>query len=854
MQPVLQGRNRRYSFFIAIFALLTSTVMTAFAPPAAAASWSDYGVPANGMVSVQPDQRTVFVVSPTCAPRLVISLNNGTTEMVNLNTGIEWYSHLGVSACISAPTLSPGLLANVSSMSWWTPSGDVPADIVWPLTVTNVRVTSGNKALNLAWDPPAESKWIDHYDFYYWQSSGGGLYGKNGIKAFDSYQVRVPFNADDWVVQIIPVNIFGQGARTEVTGAANITPKSPTRVSLYPGDSQLRVIFAPTLPDDASISSYDLRINPGNIHVALDPGKRDITLTEGIANNVTYQASVSAVNAVGTSNPTDSNLVTTRAMPAAVKNVRAFAQGARGVNVMWDATSQSVTKYLVSTTTGLRAEVPASQTSAQFGDLLSNATPGNEIGFSVVAVNDYLPSNAATTTTSLKPNAPESVNLSSGFRSVTADWTIPRDLDTPALSYDVELVGPNNSVVARATAVGTETQLTFADLASGNRLRARVSVKTVWGTSTFSQLSPTAAVEDVPTAPQGLLVTQIKSQTPSALVTMGNVDSRGCAVESWSVTASWTDAAGNSQQVSATTSARNANQTIIGFGFGDNVTFTSSARNCWGQGESTSQVLTLAQPPLPVTNAQASVDSQGQVIITWTPSETSSVTSVNITLSPSGKSVTVNKNTKRVIFAGTSLGQTYGATIVAKNNFGSSQSVATNLVFSAVLPSSVGNLTATVNSANASATISWQEPAYTGYPIDGYLVTVDDREPQTITENTVALTGLQPGENHIVSVQAINALGNGPAASTTFGLAATPVATPDSTGTVIVWELSPAITQSSVLLVQQRTTASSSWKTIASVRAGTKKLVVKKASKSAQYRVITKAKGKTVVVKSRKLR
>jgi titin len=837
-----------------MFVLLMGTVMTAFAPPAAAASWSDYGVGANGMISVQPDMRTVYVVSPTCAPRLVFSLNNGTTAMVNLNTSIEWYSHLGVSACISAPTLSPGLLTSVSSANWWTSAGDIPAEIVWPLTITNVHVTPGNKVMNVTWDPPAVSKWIDHYDFYYWQSSVGGLYGKVGIKAFDSYQIRVPQNADDWNIQIIPVNIFGQGARTEINGAANITPKSPARVSLYPGDSQLRVVFAPTLPDDSSITSYDLRINPGNIHVVLEPGNRDVTLTEGISNNVTYQASVSAFNAVGMSNPTDSNLVTTRAMPTAVRNVQASAHGARGVNITWDATSQSVTKYVVSTTTGLRTEVPASQTNAQFSDLLSNATPGNNIGFSVIAVNDYLSSNATTTTSALKPSAPESVNLSSGFKSVTADWATPRNLDTPALSYDVELVGPNNTVVASATAAGTETQLTFADLTSGQRLRARVSVKTVWGTSTFSQLSPTAAVEDVPSAPQALIVTQAKSQSAAALVTMGNVDSRGCAVESWSVIATWTDAEGNSQQVSATTSARSANQTISGFSFGDTVTFTASARNCWGQGESTSQVLTMVQPPLPVTNAQATVDSQGQVIITWTPSETSSVSSVIVTLSPSGKTVTVNNNTRRVIFAGTTLGQTYSATLISKNGSGSSPAVSTNSVFTAVLPSAVGNLTATVNTGSSSATITWQEPNYTGYPIDGYLVTVDDREPQTISETTITLTGLQPGENHIISVQAINALGNGPAASTTFGLAATPVATPDSTGTVIVWDLSSTVTSSSLLAVQQRTTASSSWKTIATVKAGAKKIVVKKSAKNSQFRVITTAKGKTFVVKSRKVK
>ncbi len=853
MQSVIQGDNRRFSFFVGLFAMAVSVVMTAFAPPAAAASWSDYAISNAGVVSVQPDQQQLYIVSPMCAPRLIMTNTNGTTTIQNLNTYLNVYPTLGVSACVTVVTFPPNTLQNVATYSWWTPNGDVPAELMLPVTLTNIHTTPANKAIDITWDQPALAKWVDHYDFYAWRTSDSrSLYSAVGVRSLSSFRMSVPINSDDWNVRIVPVNIFGQGARTEFAASANVTPKAPARVSLFPGDHQLRVLFAPTTPDEAAISTYNLTINPGNISMQLGAHQTDVTLSEGIVNNVTYQASVTATNSAGTSNPADSNLATTRALPTPVKNVHAFASGPRGAMVNWDVTSQIVTKYIVTTSTGLRTEVSANHNSATFSDVLSSTTQGRTIDFSVLPVNDYLIGAASTTSTTLTPNSPESVNLSSGFKAVTANWSTPINLDTPALSYDVELIGPNNAVVAYASTSGAETELTFGGLVSGQRLRAQVRINTAWGSSAYSPLSATALVEDVPNSPEAALVTQLKESTPTALVTLGTVNSRGCALTTWNVVASWTDSLGALQHAEATTSAHNATQAITGFNFGDDVTFMITATNCWGDSAAARFTLHITAPPQPVTNASASLNSQGQVVVTWTPSESQSVTSVAVTLAPIGKVVTVSNTTRRVVFASAALGQTYSATLVAKNSFGGSQSVTTNSVFSAVLPSAVDNLLASIDASNASATIDWQEPAFTGYPIDGYLVTVDDHSPETITQTSVTITGLLPGESHIISVQAINAMGIGPASSTTFGLPATPIATPDPTGTVIVWDLNSTVTTNSVVQIQQRISKSAPWRTIATVRAGSKKLVLKKPAKSAQYRVITRTRGRTVVVKSRK--
>ena len=844
-------RNRARKLSLVVLAVIATIGFTA--PPAAAASWSDYSVPANGMVSVQPGYRQLYIVSPNCSPRLIVKQTNGTTDVLPLSTDISNYPSLGVSACISVQDVSEST-AREASFFWWTASGDVPATVVQPLQVTNVRSTPGNKVINLTWDQPEHSQWVDHYDFYAWQTNtSSGLYGKVGIKATNSYQLRVPNNGDDWMVRIIPVNIFGQGARTDVLTSANIAPKAVSRVSVYPGDHQLRAIFDPTTPDDAVIANYVLTVSPGNTQITVGANQRDITITTGIANNTTYQVSVVAVNAAGVGPVADSNLATPRSTPNPVRDLQVKATGPRGATVSWQAPSGDATKYIVSTTTGLRTEVPANQTSATFSDLLSTTAAGNRIGFSVVTVNDYLASLATTTDSTLAPSAPTNVWLASGLQSVTASWANPSDLATPALGYDIELIGANNQVVTRASARGTDDAITFANLDSGQRLRARVTLRTAWGTSPVSTLSPSAVVEDVPEQPQSVVVTQIKSAQPAALVTLGNVATRGCALTSWSIKTTWTDASGAVHSATTSALARQATMTITGFEYGDNLSFETTATNCWGASAPSTSTLHVVEPPHPVTNASATVDLQGHVVVTWTPSDTASATNVLVTLIPSGKTISVGKTTRRVVFTSTNLGENYSASLVVRNEFGSSTEVLTNWIKSATLPDQVANLSAFVDEATATATVTWDEPVYTGYPIASYLVTIDDQPAVTTSETTVTITGLIAGEQHSISVLATNDLGDGPTSSIRFGIAATPVVQPDSNGTVLVWDLSVNVRQASMLTVQQRT-LNSKWKTIATVRAGAKKLVIKNAKKTSQYRVIGKAKGRTIVLKSRKLK
>ena len=196
-------------------------------------------------------------------------------------------------------------------------------------------------------------------------------------------------------------------------------------------------------------------------------------------------------------------------------------------------------------------------------------------------------------------------------------------------------------------------------------------------------------------------------------------------------------------------SARTASQTITGFPFGTDVTFSTTATNCWGESTAASNTLHVVEPPHPVTDAASSVNALGQVVVSWTPSDTPSVTSQIVTLLPTGKSVTVSSSTRRVVFADAILGQSYSASVTARNSFGTSLSVTTNTVTSMVLPDPVASLSAAIDEVSASASVEWSEPNYSGSAITSYTVTVDDQSPVVTTDTFVTVSGLLAGEQHL---------------------------------------------------------------------------------------------------------
>ena len=826
--------------------IAASMVLLGFAAPArAAVPWDWFGVPDNGSVVLYPDNKTIAVLSPTCAPRLLATQPNGTVTTFTLGT--QTNDFYGARGCYSSVTADFNTTL-VTSYQFSSASGDVSAQVVPPVAVTNFQSTPADRSFSTTWTAPQNAKMIAYYYYYLLDNESGGVIGAGQIdRTATSATIRTPRNSEGFYFQLIPFMYIGKGIEAKYPVVANIAPLAPARTSIYPGDKQLQITFDPAVNDPAAIANYNVVIQPGDIRMTIPTTQRNFTVTSGIANNVDYQVSVAAVNSIGQSAWTDSNVVTTRAMPTPVTQVKAAAVGTAGAQVSWNASATDVTGYKVrSISTGEVIDVGPTTTVATFSNLLANSIKKPVYEFSVTAVNDYLSSSAVATLTSFIPDAPSGVVATGGFKSMTVDWSEPGNTQTPIIGYVVELLSANNTVNQRVVTTNNSTHLVIGGLAVDDHVRARVSTITGWGTSIPSAQSNVGIAQGAPGAASYSTVSQIASNTGTVDVSLGSIATHGCALTTWSIHAAWN---GTSQD--AVVPARNVVYRMSGLPFATPITFTVTPTNCWGDGPSTTLTKTLSSLPEPVSNVQSSVTASGDLAITWTPSPSVDVTSVALTLTPGNQTISVSPRTIRAVFTGVTFGQSYRVTITPQSGAGAGAPTTSASTLIATVPGPVQDLRVTLDAATTTAHISWTAPLSTGSRVTSYTVWVDSQAEQVTTETSADITGLVPGEQHSFSVIATNSLGDGETASIAFGLPAPVVVDPDGTGTVVIWALPSSLRSVKTVVVQKRT-GTSAWKSIAKVTANKGKYAIKKSTANTKYRVravVSKKKSVTLKIK-----
>ncbi len=829
-------RRARLAFASVLVAGLTAIGL---ATPAHSASWSDYEIPSTGILVPLNNGTTIQAISPTCASQLLAHMKTGATVIVNLDTSTYYYPSLGVTSCVSS--VSPSFaLSDVDNFAWWTPSGDVPVTLMSPVNVTDFRATPRNHAIALNWSTPEHAGWVRFYQFLVWRASSPNQKMSYASKSpATSFVINVPVNADDWVISIQPTDLWGNGLISTVNASANITPQAPARVSLIPGDNQMQLLVAPATPDDAVIHHYNVTLQPGNITFSMAGNATNSLITAGISNNVRYQASVTATNAAGTSAPSDSNVVTTRATPRPVSGVAAHAYGSLGARVSWTASSGDVTGYRVtSAATGQSVSVGSSVTSVIFDNVVGAGVRANTYQFAVSSVNDYLQSEPTGASANMLPEAPSAIWATGSLHGIFAQWSAPTDLETNIVGYSIDLVNEAGIIVNHVETADASTSVNISALETNAHYRLRVATRTEWGVGK-SILSNIAVVEDVPSTPANAVVRQASGSNPGLVVTLGQVDARGCAISSWSAIV-------DGHTYSATPAS--AQITVSDLAFGATYSVAVSATNCWGTSEPTTRSVSLVAPPEPVSDVQLSLTANNFLDVTWTLPTTSNATSLVVSLS-NGKSVVVSAQTSHVVFTDVTLGTTLTATVAARNSRQTGAGVDSLPFLLATAPNQVSNLSFSLDENSKSATITWAAGNNSGLQPDGFAVTVDDQIPFTTLDTGFILTGLVAGENHTVSIQELNALGAGPASSVTFGLTAPVVLTPDSNGTVIVWLVAKNAANAKTFVIQQKI-GNGTWKSIATVRSTARSFIVRKTGAKTTFRVLAKVGKKLVAVKS----
>lgn len=831
--------------------ITASLLLFGFTPPAhAGTSWDWFGVPEAGTVVLYQDSKNLAVLSPTCAPRLLATQPNGTVTSHNLS--VQPSDFYGARGCLStfAADYNTSLVSNYVFSS---AAGDVSAQVVPPIMVRDFVSTPGDRQFSASWSAPQNAKMISYYYYYLLDSEFGSVIGAGQIdRSATSATIRTPRNSEGFYFQLIPFMYVGRGIETKYPVVANIAPQPPVRTTLHPGDKQLQIAFDPAQSDIAAVANYKVVIQPGDIQMTVPPTQRNFTVTSGIANNVAYQVSVAAVNSIGQSAWTDSNVVTTRAIPLPVTQLKASAVGLSGAKVTWAASTSDVTGYRVrSLSTGEIIDVGPTTTTATFDNLLANTGKKLSYEFSVAAVNDYLTSNATATTTSFIPDSPTGVVSTGEFKALTIDWSAPTNIETPIIGYVVEIIGANNSIVSRVVTQSDATSLRIGGLTVDDHLRARISTITSWGTSSPSAQSNVGIVQGVPAAAIYSTVTQVAANVGTADISLGTVPTHGCSLTSWAIRSTWTRSDGAMHSLDNVIPARNVVYRLTGLPFGIPISIAITPTNCWGDGPTTTRTLTLSTLPEPVTNVRASVTSSGDLAVTWTPSMSKDVTSVALTLIPGNQTVNVSAKTMRAVFTGVTFGQSYRVTVTPLSAAGSGAPVTSDQVLIATKPGPVQDLIATIDVTSATAHISWSAPLSTGSPVMSYTIWVDSQPEQVTTETNVDITGLVPGESHSFSVIATNSLGDGETTSIAFGLAAPAVLDPDGTGTVVIWTMPSSLRAVKTVVVQKKV-GTSAWTSVAKVTAKKGKFAIKKSTANTKYRVkalVSKKKSVTLKIK-----
>ena len=827
-------------------AVVASMMLLGFAPPAhSATSWDWFGIPQGGAVAIQNSNRSLWAISPTCAPRLLATQANGTTVALSLNTTPQDF--YGARGCYTTPAIAFDPYS-VVKYEFSSASGETSAQFIPPISVSNVRSVAGDRNITISWDKPENADFISYYYYYLRDGMNGSVVSSGQIdRASVSTVIRTSKNSEDFYFQLIPISYIGHGVEQGLRVVANTLPQAPARVKIIPGDKQLQIMFDPAISDIAAVTGYNVQIEPGNIQMTVPVTQRNFAVSSGITNNTKYQVSVAAANSIGQSPWTDSNVGTTRALPQPVTNVKANATGTSGATVTWSASPSDVTGYKVrSISTGETIDVGPTTTSALFADLLTNSARKSTYDFSVTAINDYLSSSAISTSTNFIPNAPTGVVVTGGFKSLTIEWSEPSDTQTPILGYVVDLLGSNGTVIQQIRTQSNETELVIANLSVDERIRVRVSTITAWGTSTPSAQSNVGVIQGTPGAANYATVNQIASSIGTVDVSLGSIETHGCSLTSWNIHAAWE---GSSQD--ATIPARNTTYRMTDLPVGLPIAFTITPTNCWGDGPSYTLVKELSAVPEPVTDVHAFVNNTDDLEVTWTPSISTNVTSIAVTLLPGNQTINVGAKTKRAIFADVQFGKTYRASITTKSAAGFGSTVLSDEVLIATTPARVQDLGVTMDTSSNTAHITWSAPQYSGAEVTSYTVWVDSEPEQVTTETSVDITGLVPGEQHTFSVVATNALGDGATSSISFGIPAPVVVDPDGSGTVVIWAMPNTLRTVKSVVIQQKT-GTSAWRSIATVTAKKGKYAIKKSGANTKYRVravVSKKKSVTLKIK-----
>ena len=659
--------------------------------------------------------------------------------------------------------------------------------------------TGGNGQATLAWGVPASDGGSAITDYRVQASVDGGATWyviDDGVSASTGATILGLVNGTTYVFRVAAITAYnvGEGVGAWSAPSAPVTPMTvataPSTLAGVRGDTKVDLTWtAPANTGGVPVTDYLVEYQPaaGGAWTAFShaPSASTAISVTGLVNGSSYLFRVSAVNAAGTSAPSNVAGPLTPMTTASAPLNLAAAFGDKKVTLTWSAPASNgggaisdyVVQYKANTTGAVWTTFPHAVSTAT-SMVVTGLVNGTAYNFRVAAKNP-VGSGATALAGPITPmtiaSAPVITTVTPGDSKVDLTWNAPASNGGGAITnYLIEYkIDAANALWTRyPRAASTALAATVAPLVNGTRYLFRVSAVNPAGTGPASVASPSVMPVTFPAAPA--TVTAVGGDKQATLSWTKPVTDGGLPITDYVVEyrrlkdADWTVFADGTS--TATTA------TVTGLLNGANYAFRVRAVSSFGTGVASPEsnyitVRGLAAAPsapvattgngfvnlvwtapldnggAPVTDYEVQYKRVGDAAWTSFPHDVSAATSINVT--------------------GLAMGTSYVFRVAAKTVVGTgAMSGESNAVSAVAVPSQPGTVTGTAGDKLVS--LVWTAPVATnGSPVTDYVVeyrkstdlawTVFADGVSAATSATV--TNLVNGTAYVFRVSAKNAVG-----------------------------------------------------------------------------------------------
>jgi large repetitive protein len=757
-------------------------------------------------------QWTVALPNTPAAPNAVagdgsavVTVNPGTGSGGDVVSYTITASPGGASCTVFAPaltcTISP--LPNNTSYTFTTtatnatgttsssPASTAVKPIAKPDAPSSVIATASNGAATVSFTAPANSAESAPTKYTVTSSPAGG-----------SCELIAPFpnplacnitgltNGTAYTFTVVAENaLFTSDASTASLAATPKTlPGAPgiSAASSTPGTATITVT-APASNGGSAITGYTITSAPGGFTctVAADANPLACDIST-LVNGTSYTFTAVATNIVGNSLASSA---TTALIPQGAASAPTTISATAGDTKATVTFSGAVTNG--STITGYTVQAYDSNGNAVSGSTCTVTTStgggscevtglanGSSYTFKAVT-NSTANSSAVTSALSIPtstiipasaPDAPTSLEVTSGTGKVTVTWMEPSANGSVILSYTVQAYDAAGNAVTGATCSAIAPALTCdvsSNLVAGNNYTFKVIATNAIGPSTASSASPAAAINAAPSVP--LAVTAVSGNALATASWDPPANINGSAITGYTATAY---DANNVAKGTCTTIAPIATCTVNGLTNGAPYTFKVTATN--GIGTSLASLASSAVIPSTVPNAPTAVSAaplDGGATVSFTAPVNNGGSAITGYLITASNGVTGTGATSPLNISGLDNGTAYTFTVKALNINGESvASVAsTSVTPAAIVPPTVSTEAKPTGIPYTGSTLT-AALTFTGAPIPTvtyqWVACTLETDPSSCTDisgatsTTFTLTSAQVGKYLAVKGTATNTGGS----------------------------------------------------------------------------------------------